>query len=439
MSDTSNEPDNEAESAARLGRSVVQVGKGSTGRELSDEQKSRSKVSVKPAPTLRNAPPFGPQTVEPPFSLVDMRRARKRRFFILLALFVGVPTFCTLLYTILLATPRYVSESQFTYQTFQAQQKLSSGLIQSFVGTSTTNTIDNGAILYEYVRSPALLDVLNAKLDLKGYYSNPKIDYLSRLSANASRERFISYYRRHISVSESLGGYLTVDVYAFDPQYAQALAKAVIEACDSMMDNMTAQARQKRVQLAEAAVTTQEGRVRKARSELTKFQNAHGELDPQLSATQLQQIVANIESQLSAARAELTTALTYMSANAPSVVQLKLKIDALEQQRQHERDRLANTANNSTFSQMLEQYSALQLEETFAKDAYQASLQGLVIARADASSQQSYLVNFAPPGEPYKASLTFPLLYTLTVFLISLLAFGIGSLIAGAFRDQANL
>jgi capsular polysaccharide transport system permease protein len=437
MSDTNNK---HGEFAARPGRVVAQVGRGAgSSREQSDEQKPQRRLPATPAPTLRGAPPSWPEAAQHAQILLDMRRVRKRHFIVRLALFVGFPTLFTLLYILLWATPRYISEFEFTYQTYRAPQNLSSGLIQSVVGTSQANTIDIGAILYEYIRSPALLDKLDAKFDLRGYYSNPKIDYLSRLSANASREKFLSYYRGHVSVSQSLGGFLTVDVYAFDPQYAQALSKAVIQISDEMIDSLTSRARQKQVQLAEATVASQEDRIRQARSALTKFQNAHGELDPQVAATQLGQIVASLESQLAAARAELTTAVTYMSATAPTVVQMKLQIAALEDQLRHERDRLTNTTNNTAFSQILEQYLALQLELGFSKDAYQAALQGLVVARADAAAQQSYLVDFAPPGEPYKATQTFPLLYTLTAFLVSLLVFAIGSLMVGAFRDQAGL
>jgi capsular polysaccharide transport system permease protein len=100
---------------------------------------------------------------------------------------------------------------------------------------------------------------------------------------------------------------------------------------------------------------------------------------------------------------------------------------------------LANNGVGTPFSKVLEQYSALQLEEEFAKNAYQEAQQGLAIARADAARQQSYLVDFAPPYLPDKASFTIPVLYTFTVFVSSLVLFGIGSLIAGAFRHQVGL
>lgn len=436
----SDKKDNRGAVVVRPDRPPAGAGRGAgAGRELAEERKLPRPTPLAPAQPLETPLPSGPDAAQYAQILLDMRRTRKRRFFLRLALFVALPTLVTLLYTLYWATPRYVSEFEITYQMYQAPKTLSSGLVQSAIGTSQSNTVDIDAILYEYIRSAALLSKLNAKLGLRTYYSSRKIDYLSRLDATASRERFLDYFRRHVSVSEGLGGFLTVDVTAFDPKFSLALAKAVVQACDEMVDNMTSRARQDEMRFAEDEVGRQEDRIRKARRALTAFQNAHGDLNPQNVATQLGQIVGSLESQLATARAELGDALANMRADSPRVVQIKYMISALEQQLRQEQGRLANTGGNTPYSQILDQYSALQLEEEFAKDAYLSAQQGLAVARADAARKQNYLVDFAPPSEPDKATQYFPLVYTTTAFVVSLLAFGIGSLMVGAFRDQAGI
>ena len=371
--------------------------------------------------------------------LFDLQRARKRRFLLRSALFVLLPTLLTFLYTFWLATPRYVSQFQLTYQTYQPLKSLSSGLVESVLGSSQGSNIDIAAITYEYLRSPALLSKLNAKLNLRDYYSSPKIDYFSRLGAHSSNENFLAYYNRHVSVSEGLGGYLTVNVTAFDPHYTLTLAKAVVQACDEMVDSISTRARQDQVRAAEAELARQEERVRRARKAMTDFQNAHGDLDPQRVATQLGQITGNIEAQLATARTDLANTLGYMRADAPRVMQLKYLISALEQQLRQEQARLANTSGTVPYSQILDEYNALQLEEDFASKAYLAAQQGLTVARADAARQQTYLVDFAPPSVPDRPTQWFPITYSVSALLISLVTFGIGSLLVGAFRDQAGI
>jgi len=409
------------------------------GRNLPATRELPPSTPLAPAEPVAPPMPTGESAARYSQILLDIQRARKRRFLLRLTLFVGLPTLATFLYTFFWAAPRYVAEFEVTYQTYQPIKSLSAGLVESVLGTSQNSTIDIGAIVYQYVRSEALMSKLNAELNLKQYYSNPKIDYFSRLGADASSEKQLAYYRRHIAVSEGLGGYLTIDVTAFDPQYALAVAKAVDQACDAMVDNMTARVRQDEVRFAEAEVTRQEERIRRARKALTDFQNAHGDLDPQRMATQLGQIVSNLESQLATARAELADALSSMRADSPRVVQIKYMIAALEQQLRQQQSRLANTGGNTPYSQILDQYSALQLEQEFATKTYSAAEQGLALARADAARQQNYLVDFAPPSAPDKATQSFPLVYTTTAFIVALLAFGIGSLMVGAFRDQAGI
>lgn len=392
-----------------------------------------------PAEPIPVALPSPEETVRYGDLLVQKRRKRQLRYLLRLGLFVALPTLLTFLYTFLLATPRYISQFEATYQTYQPAKSLSAGLVQSVFGSSQSSNIDIGAIVYEYVRSPALLSKLNAKLNLLGYYSNPRIDWFSRLSPHASSEKFLAYYRRHVSVSEGLGGYVTVEVTAFDAQYAATLAKAVVEAADDMVDNISERARQDEVRAAEAELARQEERVRRARKALTDFQNEHGDLDPQRVATQLGQIVGNLESQLAAARIDLANTLSYMKPDAPRVVQLKYLISALEQQLRQEQSRLANSNGNVPYSQILDEYAALQLEEDFASKAYLAAQQGLTVARADAARQQTYLVDFAPPSLPDRPTRWFPLSHSVSALLISLVLFSVLSLMAGALRDQAGM
>ncbi len=170
----------------------------------------------------------------------------------------------------LIATPRYQSEFEATYQTYLAPRTLSSGIVQSFAGTSQNNTVDTGTILYEYIRSPALLQKLDHDLHLRTYYSNSRIDYLSRLGKRAPFEVFLAYYRSHVTVSEGLGGYLTVDVQAFDPKFAQALARAIVVASDAMTDQITARARSDEIKVAEEEVAREEDRVRRSRMALAR-------------------------------------------------------------------------------------------------------------------------------------------------------------------------
>ncbi len=371
--------------------------------------------------------------------LVTMRRNRRRRFFIQLGLIVGLPTLVTLIYMLFIASPRYNSEFQATYQTYRGSQSLASGVIQSFEGTSQSNSIDLGAILYEYIRSPALLNQLDRELHLREYFSSAAIDPLSRLSRTASNEAFLDYYRHHVTVTEGLGGYLTVDVQAFDPQLAIALARKIVSASDAMTDQITLRARSDEIKVAESEVAREEARVRQSRLALSQFQNVHGDIDPERAATQLSDVVGKLESDLAAAREQLAQAQHDLSPTSPIVMQLKTVVGSLQTQLSRERGRLAGGGGNTPYSVILQQYSQLQLEQEFAKNAYLAAQQGLAVARADASRKETYLIDFAPPRAPDRPSFYFSAFRVLSVLIGTSVIFGFGNLLVGAFRDQAGL
>ncbi len=379
-----------------------------------------------------------PATAQYAAALVARRRSRARRLTGWFALVVILPTLASAAYGLVLASPRYTSSFEFTYQTYRGLPSLASGLVQSVTGTSQTNSVDLGSIVYEYLRSSTLAARMDAALDLRKRFSDPGIDWLSRLGADASRERFLDYFRSHVQVSQGLGGYLKVDVNAYDPALAQTLAQAIVTEADRMVDDLTARARDNEVKFAEAELGRQEDRVRKARTALTAFQNQHGDQDPGRAATQLGDIVGGIEGQLADARTQLANTGAALAPNSPITVQIKARIAALEDQLKTERARLATTDKTGAapYSQVLDQYASLQLEQEFARNAYTAAQQGVTVARADAATKQNYLVDFIPPDLPQHRSYTGPVQTTAAVFLGSLLAFALGSLVLGAARDQ---
>ncbi len=435
MSDAKDSTTGVVVKADRGGKPLTRTGLGSNALQ---SRQGLSAVTEGRVRAFETSQPAWPATAQYARALIDKRRRRGRRMLGWFAFLVLLPTIATVAYFGFVASPRYTSEFEFTYQTYRGPSSLASGLIQSVTGTSQTNTVDLGTIVYEFIRSPALAEKLDASLDLRQRFSDAKLDWLSRLSADASRETFLDYFRSHVIVSQGLGGYLDVKVQTFDPVFSQTLATAVVTASDKMVDDLTARARQNEVTFAEAELARQEERVRKARLAMTTFQNQHGDQDPGRAATQLGSIVGSIENDLSTARTELANTATSLSPNSPIVSQLKIKISSLEQQLKDQQQRLATdkSGGQKPYSEILDDYSSLQLEQDFAKNAYMAAQQGVVVARADAAKQQNYLVDFVPPNLPQRMSFQYPVQVTITVCLSMLLVLAFGSLMMGATRDQ---
>ena len=369
-------------------------------------------------------------------ALIEASHRRRRRILTRLALFVGMPTLATALFVIVVAPPRYSAHAEMTYQIYRPPSSLASGLAQSFSGTSENNSIDLGAIVIEFVRSDAILRRLSRTLPLRQAFSDPHLDWFSRLRPNANETELLSGYRSRVSAREGLGGYVTLDVTTANPALSLQLAQAIVSACNDMVDGMTVRARDDEMAFAQSEVAREEDRVRRARIAMTEFQNAHGE-DPDRAASQLSSIVGTLESDLAAARTQLAESSAFLRPNAPALQQLRARITSLQSQLDAEKARLAGPDGN-TYSRLLADYARLQLDEEFARTAYTQAEQGLAVARADAARQQNYLVDFVEPSLPDSPDWRAPARMVASVFLAALLATLMISLIGGALRDQTN-
>jgi capsular polysaccharide transport system permease protein len=305
--------------------------------------------------------------------------------------------------------------------------------------------VDMSQVISAYLTSSDLLEKLDQSLHLREYYSNPNIDWWDRLSKDASAEKFLAYFQSRTSVRVDMGGYLTVDVQAFDPKMAQTIAQAMADGADKMVGAMSDRARRDTIGVAQKELSRAQDKLREATLDVTNFQNAHHDFNPTEAAAQFDTIIGALNTQLAQARSDLTNARTFLNDKAPSVISLKSKINALEKQIQVEKSRLASTegtnveANDTPYSKRVADYTRLLLEQSFAKDGYVSAKSAFDVARTNAERKEGYAVTFVLPNLPQAPTEPDPLTYILSAFLISLIGYAIISLLVGSFRDQAGI
>jgi capsular polysaccharide transport system permease protein len=315
---------------------------------------------------------------------------------------------------------------------------LSAALTESAQGSSVTDNVDYGTLLYEYIRSAALAEKVDGQINLRQHFSSHRIDSLSRLDRNATQAEFLVYWRDHVSVAEGFGGYLTVQVQGFDPAFTLLLAQTITSDADTMINGLAGQALISQVKSATSQLYMAGVLLKNADDALTAFRNTHGDLDPSFAATELATIVGTLESQLASLQAQLQWSEANLQPGASQIVQLKLQVSAMQQQIQSERQRLADNTGSS-YSNTVAQYNDLLANQQFASTTYQSAQQGLIVAQADAASKLNYAVAFVAPILPDHPTLPDPLISSLTLFLVFLSLYAIGNLLFAAFRDQSGI
>ena len=281
--------------------------------------------------------------------------------------FVALPTILTFGYFALIASPMYVSETQFAVKDVVEQ---GAGIdIASQIFRTSSSSIQNARIVEAYLRSPDLFNALDRELKVVDYYSSGSHDLISRLAKNPTawdKEVFWSKVSQPKLDVDS--GIVTFAVRAYDPQMAQNIAQATLKASEALVNEMNERSRNDSIKLASSEVKLAQQRVTQAQKALEVFRDEHRELDPKATASGLQTLVFELEGERSKVKAQLEEARSYMQANAPTVRSLEKRLAAVEAQLKAEKARLAGTQETSlALNAWVSQYENLMIESEFAQ------------------------------------------------------------------------
>lgn len=367
----------------------------------------------------------------------QLRRARARRLLLRLGLGLGLPTVLSILYYGVYVTPRYESVTTFTIES--AESNVPSSALQMLVSNVPGAAGRDVMLVQEYIRSRDMVRLLMEEQSYVAHYSSDDADWVSRLPADAPFEDIYDYYLDHIEVvHDSQSGVLTLSVQAFDPDTAKRFGEAILAASERMVNDLSENARQDRIELAQHELTRAERRLSEARQALRELQAERGDLNPLASAEGIMQVRSRLEGELAIARAELSTVRATFPRGAPEVTAAQRRVAALEDQIELQSQRLAGDPEQGINAD-LAQFEPVVIEKEFAQRAYESALTSLELARVDASRQHRYVVRIAEPSQPDEA--THPRLWysVLTVLVLAFALLGVGTLLLASIREHANV
>lgn len=386
----------------------------------------------------RWSPPQPPPPLEPPpwatvpdRPLVPERRRSRGLFF---TLFVILPTLIGVAFAYGIAADLYVSETRFFVrgQKPPAPPSLLSGLLGQ-VGLAPSH--EEAFSVRDFVHSHDAVAGLLQRLDLRALYRRPEADFVNRLEADASMERLVRYHRDMVEVRhDTASGLTTMRVFAWRAEDAKAIAEALLEQSEALVNRFSERAIEDSLRLARAEVAAAEARVAEVRARLTEFRDRARELDPGQAGAAVLALVAALEGQLAQVRAEISEASAFMRPDNPRLVSLRARAAAIEEQIARERGRL--TGASGALAPVIAEYEQLQLAREFADRALASALTSLEQARIEAQRQQIYLVRVVEPQLAEEALYPRRWLIVLGTAAGSLLLYGIGVLVVAGIRDH---
>jgi len=303
-----------------------------------------------------------------------------------------VPIGLALLYFIALAAPRYVSESRVAVRMATVSPTVIPGVI-SMTGSPTPLSYEDTLYLMQYIGSSTMLDKLEARLQLRKHYEQPKIDILGRLWPGTSKEWFLFYFQsRVLMVFDDQSGLLTIDAQAFDPKTALTLQKTILELSEQWVNDYSWRVAREQIAFAQKLTDESNKRLQETKFAVADFQNKYHLLDPVSQSAAASSLTASLQATLAAQESALNGLMAYMQPDSGQLQTLRGQLAATRTQLNAERARAPTGSANDRPSTLNSEFSNLLLDETLAYNNYVSAAGALEAAKIDANRKLKSLV-----------------------------------------------
>ncbi|WP_051333582.1 hypothetical protein [Aliagarivorans marinus] len=348
------------------------------------------------------------------------------------------PIFVSAIYFMLLASDRYVSEAQVIVKqsTNAATDFGSFGLL----GATVSSGMSDAHLVRTYIYSLDMLKLLDDTHSIREHYQSRNADIVSRLWRGSAQETFLKFYRRHVSVTfDELSGVITIRVQGWESDFASGVLQSIINNAEEYINKVSHQLANEQLKFAREELDNNEAKLLAAQKEILKFQNDNSLFSPELEGGAQLSLVNNLEAELVSIASELASFKQYMSDDAPSVVSLRRKQQAVSEQLHIERQKLVGTNQNSQFNTITATYNALKLEMDFATESYKATVKAIESARVEAYQKLKHLVVVSSPSFPQRAEYPRRIYNTLSMAMLILLCYGVTKIVLATIREHKDI
>lgn len=393
---------------------------------------------VRSAPGPATAGP-GPQLIAPP---VPMARQRARHWGLLFSflLLVIVPIGISGWYLWTRATDRYVSYAGFSVRTENVGSAMDFlGGVAALSGSSSSADTD---ILYQFIQSHELVARVNATLDLQALWAkaDPDVDPVFAFHPPGTIEDLVDYWGGMVKVYND-NGLIDLQVEAFSPQDAQAIARMIYDESSLMINRLSAIAQEDATRYAREERDVAVDQLKSARAALTLFRNRNQIVDPAASIQTQMGLLSSLQEQLATTLIDLDILKQTTAESDPRIVQAELRITVIEARIQEERNKLgigagADPAAGEAFADLLGDYERLSVDLQFAQQTYTVALATYDGALAESRRQSRYLAAHVQPTLAQAPEQPRRIELVALVALFAFLIWAILSLVAYSLKDR---
>ncbi|MEM9814040.1 MAG: capsule biosynthesis protein, partial [Pseudomonadota bacterium] len=370
--------------------------------------------------------------------LVTRRRNRFMAMLLRLAVFVMIPTGIVGLYSYLVATDMYATDSEFVIQT--AEAGVGATELGSLIGLGSATSQDS-VVVQGYLTSREAFLRLQSDYDYVEHFKNPAIDAIQRLPEDATLDDAYSLFGSHVNVGyDPSEGVIRMTVIATSPEASQTFSQALIRYAEDRVDGLTLEARGDQLRDALARRDQAERELLSAQERIVSLQQAREVLSPEVELQATMGIINTLQLQLENRRLELRQLLANPRPNQSRADVLRAEIVGYESRINELRAELTQPDGSSTsLAGITAELRLAELELATKQIILEEAISGAEAAQIKADQQTRYISVGVAPIAPIGATYPRKLENTLLAFIVFSGIYILGSLTYSILREQVSL
>ena len=319
---------------------------------------------------------------------------RHRLFFVTVVLPMAIAAG----FLLFVATPRYSSTASFIVRSIDqsAAQDVLSSMAQ---GMASTVASDETYAINTYLTSRDAVDQLVRNNDLREILSRPRGDLVFRYPTfwlPDNKEFMCRRFQWMATASvDPETGISTIEVNAFTPGDAQALAQAMLSYAEALVNRMNERFYQSQIATADHFVAEAQRNLDAVEADLKDFRNRSGSLDPNLVAQSKLNVIERLATQLAQVEASIVQELKLAPAS-PTLGGLCAQAQSYRDEIKKEKLEIAGAAGSEAVK--LQTYDQLTLLRGLAVQALADAVAQKELAQHDAERQHLYVQLISQPN-----------------------------------------
>lgn len=351
---------------------------------------------------------------------------------------VIVPFLLFTFYTLIIAKPRYVSNSSVTVQNINGAGELSNMGALLFAGIAG-NSQQDILLIKEYISSADMLNAVDEKFKILNHWSSPQLDILYRLWFYDKKDLALEYFRDKVKpILNPETGTLQVSVETFDPKLSKEVLDFVLKKSEEFVNNNNHKAADEQLGFIDKEITNIKSKLDVARENLIAYQKNSKFFTPQAEAEQASKKIMILEESKIKSEAEYNAKKTFLHENSPKMITLKETIYQLDTQIKSEKAKMLGVdgKGKSGINDHTDKYKLLEADLELRSEEYKNALITYEKVKIEATRKLKQLILVATPQLPDYPIYPNIKLNVLYAFIILLMVYGIISLLKDIVKEH---